>query len=404
MKSTEIKEESLNQDTMQEEQKDQNLFIRMLSKLDWTKYAMVIILIILGVAFHFMTNGIFITPRNLSTLMRQVAVLGVAASGMTMLLIMGQIDLSMGSSMYLVSVISAAAIVDFNLPMALGLLAAIGAGVLIGIWQGMWVSRFNVPAFIVTLAGLLAWRGLGNVYTGGATVGPVSKAYQAISNQFIPPVPSYIAIGAAFLIYVVFTVLKSRDSSLKTESFGQRALKLVGNIIIAGIVLFFFAWFMGQYRGIPTAVLVLIGVIGALTFVSTKTVFGRRLYAIGSNKEAAALAGINIKKHIFIGFIIMGGVYGIAGILTVARLSGAVSSGGMNLELDAIAAAVIGGTSLAGGIGTVPGAILGALVLSVVDNGMSLMNISSFWQMVVKGELLLLAVLFDVYSTRKRRF
>lgn len=400
---SDIKEEKLEMADAEGQLKSQSALVKVLGKVNWTKYAMIFVLILLGIAFHFMTKGVFITPRNLSTLMRQVAVLGVAASGMTILLIMGQIDLSMGSSMYLISVISAAVIVDFNMPLAVGLLAAIGFGVVIGLWQGMWVSRFNIPAFIVTLAGFLAWRGLGNVYTGGSTVGPVSKAYQAISNQFIPPIPSYIAIGAAFLLYIVFIVFKKRGTSITTDNKSHRAMKIIGNIILAGIVLFFFAWVMGQYRGIPTAVLVLLGVIGALTFVTTKTVFGRRLYAIGSNKAAAALAGIDIKKHIFFGFIIMGGVYGIAGILTVARLSGAVSSGGMNLELDAIAAAVIGGTSLSGGIGTVPGAILGALVLSVVDNGMSLMNISSFWQMVVKGQLLLFAVLFDVYSTRKRR-
>jgi D-xylose transport system permease protein len=371
--------------------------------VNWTKYAMVVVLILLGLAFHIMTKGIFLTPRNLSTLSRQVAVLGVATSGMVVLLVMGQFDLSVGSAMYLVSVIAAAFIVQLKLPLAVALAAALAAGLAIGAWQGFWVSRLKVPAFVVTLGGMLAWRGLGYVHTGGATVGPVGKNFQTISNSYIPKTPSYIILGFFLLVYIVFSVLQLRNLD-RAELKGQKpGLRITARILVAILIIAFFAWAVVSYRGIPMAVVVLAAVIAVLTFIQSRTVLGRNMYAIGSNRQAAALAGINIERHLLLGFIIMGLMYFVAGVLSVARISGAVSSGGQGLELEAIAASVIGGTSLSGGIGTVPGAIIGALVLSFVDNGMSLMNISSFWQMVVKAQLLLFAVLFDVYSTRKRR-
>lgn len=376
----------------------------LVTRINWTKYAMVLVLVVMSVAFHLMTNGIFISPRNLSTLMRQVAVLGVITSGMVMLLVMGQFDLSAGSSLYLVSVVAAAMVVQVKLPLFAALLIALASGLLLGCWQGFWVSRFRVPAFIVTLAGMLAWRGLGLVHSKGATIGPVGRDFQAISNAFVPKTMSYVILAVIFGIYAVYTVLTQVQARRGGGTAGGRWLRpVLVRLAFAVLLIAFFGWAVVSYQGIPMAVVVLVCVIAVLTFVQTRTVFGRNLYAIGSNRQAAALAGINIERHLLFGFALMGVMYTVAGVLSVARMSGAVSTGGQNLELDAIAGAVIGGTSLSGGIGTVPGAIVGALVLSFVDNGMSLMNVSVFWQMFVKAQLLLLAVLFDVLSTRKRR-
>ena len=368
-----------------------------LGHLDLRRQGVLLVLILLAILFHFTTNGIFLSPRNLSQLLRQASILGVAACGMTALIVLGEIDLSVGSVMYLLGVIAAQLNVLRNWGTIPTLAATLVIAVAIGMWNGMCFARMKVPAFVATLAGLMAFRGLGLVMSDAATIFPTSDSYQAISEGFLSPPFSYILIGLIYALYLVLTIrayLFARRSGSETD-----AAWLVGQSILVGAAAGVFAWVTGRFSGIPNAVLVLMAVAAAFAFIMTSTVLGRNIYAIGSSREAAALSGISVPRHIFIVFgLLMGVVYFVSSTLMTARLSGSIAGLGQGFELDVIAAVVIGGTSLMGGVGTIPGTLFGALLLATVDNGMSLMNVSSFLQMVIKAALLLLAVWFDVVT------
>lgn len=281
------------------------------------------------------------------------------------------------------------------------MVATIAAGLVMGAWQGFWVARFLVPSFVVTLVGLLVWRGLGFLWTDAATISPMDSNFVWLSEGFVSPVGSLILLGGCFGLWLVFSLrgrLRSAVPGLSDRSLSRFAARA----LVVAAATAFLAWAAWGFRGLPMAVVIMGAVVLVLTWVMRYTTFGRSLYALGGNREASRLAGLNIGRSILISFCIMGVLYGIAGVLLTARLNGAPPNTGLYLELDAIAAAVIGGASLAGGIGTVPGALVGALLLTTLDNGMSLMNVSSFLQLVVKGFVLLLAVWLDVASRRRR--
>jgi D-xylose transport system permease protein len=275
----------------------------------------------------------------------------------------------------------------------------LAVGVLMGLWQGLWVVTIGVPSFIVTLAGLLAFRGIGYYTTNAATIAPVSTEFSEISEGFMPIVVSVGVLLAAYVAGAVYIVRRHR--SLEALDEAQRPSALAIKLVVLTLITAFLIWVFAGFRGIPTA-LIWVAVIGFVLWVlMTKTIFGRNAYLTGSNREASVLAGIPLARQLYIGFLTMGAMYGVAGMLMTARLGASTPTTGMYLELDAIAGAVIGGTALKGGVGTVPGAIIGAVLLATIDNGMSILNVSSFIQLVIKGLVLLFALAFDSYISKR---
>ena len=358
--------------------------------------SMLVIFFILAGVFHLLSDGLFFTPRNLSLMLRQASIVALVAAGVSVLMIMGEIDLSIGSAVYLCSVVAATLQVELGWATVPTILATVAVGLLLGAWQGMWVVLVAVPSFVVTLAGLLAFRGIGYYATDATTIAPVSFAFGDISEAFISPSVTYVLLAAGALLALISPI---RALARGGAELPQALARIVA--ILAGAVLL--AWTFGGFRGLPAAVLWVIGVTLVLSVLMARTKFGRNAYLVGSNREAAFYSGISWGRQLFGGFMLMGAIYGLAGALLTARLGASTPSLGTYLELDAIAAAVIGGTSLRGGVGTVVGAVAGAVLLTAIDNGMSILNVSSFIQLVVKGGILLLALGLDSYIARNRR-
>jgi D-xylose transport system permease protein len=360
--------------------------------------AMFLVLGLLAIYFHIATNGIFFGPRNLSLLLRQGSIAAVAASGVSILIIMGEIDLSIGSAVYLCSVIAASLQANVGMPTAPTVLITVLAGVLMAAWQGFWVVKIAIPSFVVTLSGLLAFRGIGYYVSDARTIAPISKSFSFLSEGFIPPAASYVVLA---VVYAIAAGLLIRSYLRRKDGDAARLAVRLTVLLASGLML---AGIFGGYLGIPAAMLWVAAIGIVLTTLTERTKYGRNTYLIGSNREAAVLAGIPLARHLFLGFLLMGALYGVAGVLITSRLGAATPSSGQFLELDAIAAAVIGGTSLRGGVGSVAGAMAGALLLTTIDNGMSLLNVSSFIQLVIKGLVLLAALSIDATMIKHRRY
>ncbi len=408
------------------------------------QYTMLIALFVIWAVFTYLTGSLFLSPRNLSNLFLQTSTVGVLAIGMTMILVAGHLDLSVGSVAGFIGAASAVLQVNYNWPTVPTVLATLSLGALIGLWQGYWVAYRRIPAFIVTLASMIAFRGAILGITDGRTIGPMSDSFKLIGQGYIPPFiytldkqfdemgkpvldefnnpvlgynsllsnkfyigeqPPFndLTILIAIICITLFILLKikKRNSRIKYGfTVLPKSLELL-SIILYSLSIAAFFLVMAFYMGIPYAVLVVF--ILGITFhiVTNNTIFGRHIYAMGGNVEAARLSGINIKRNTLFVFILMGALTAVAGIILTARLNAATTSAGQNFELDAISAAIIGGTSTMGGVGTIFGAIIGALVMASLDNGMSLLNIEVTWQYIVKGSILLLAVWVDI-ATRKK--
>jgi D-xylose transport system permease protein len=363
-------------------------------------YTMLIALIIIWLFFWWKTEGVFLEARNFSNLMRQTSVTGVLAVGMLMVILTGQIDLAVGSVVGLTGAIAAILMNWLGYGFVPSLLAGIGAGVLIGALHGVLVAYANIPAFIVTLGGLLAWRGVVKGLTKGETIPVPSPAFKAIGQNYIPTSAGWAiaAIAVAFVIWSAFSRNRARRQyGLDTE----RALTLAMRVLAPSFFIVAFIFMLNRYLGVPVPVIVLlvVAIIGA--FLTQKTTFGRYLYAIGGNPDAARLSGINIRAHILAVFSIIGALAGVSGMIYTARVGSAAPDAGVLLELDAIAACVIGGASLMGGRGTIFGACLGALFMASLNNGMSLLNVQDFTQDIVKGVILVTAVGLDMLGRRR---
>jgi len=363
-------------------------------------YTMIFALIVIAVFFQIMTNGTFLNSRNFSVLIRQMSITAVITTGMVLLIISGNFDLSVGSMVALTGGIAAVLQVWHNWSTPAAIAAAILLGIILGMWQGFWVAFKKVPSFIVTLGGMMMFRGIYLIISDGITITPLEKSFKVISQEFVPKNIGIILAVVACLILILMSVkgrLSRRKYGLALSSIYVFLLK-----IAAGCALILtFILMMNNYLGIPIPVTVLLVIVFIFIFISKKTVFGRNVYSIGGNVEAARFSGINVEVTTFIMFIIMGILSAISGILLTARLDGAIASAGTMFEMDAIAACVIGGTSLSGGQGSILGAMIGALIMASLDNGMSLLNTSSYYQFVVKGLVLILAVWFDVSTKRK---
>ncbi len=364
-------------------------------------YGTLIGLVLIALGFHLLTDGILISPRNIVNLMRQISINGILAVGMTFLLISGNIDLSVGSGVALITVAASIPQVWWGLGAVPAVIISLAIGLIIGVWQGFWVVKGKIPSFIVTLAGMSVYRGVALLWTKGQGVAPTNKSFNLIARGVLSSTNTLILLILLFAIWIVFLFIKR--SGKKRYNFAPDTflrvsiLSIVILIICAGVYYISFA-----YEGLPAPGLILAAVAAFGIFITKKTAFGRSIYAIGGNREAARLSGIKVEKILFLNFIIMGISTAIAGIVLTARLQSGAGVLGYGLELDAIAACIIGGTSLAGGSGTITGAIIGAAIMGIIDNGMSLMGLSSFYKMIIKGMVVLLAVYGDLFMKRRQ--
>lgn len=351
--------------------------------------------------FDHITGGIFLTPRNVSNLLRQTAITGLLAAGMVFVIISGEIDLSVGAQLGLLG--GVAAILDYHhgMPVAATVGIVVLLGLVIGLFNGYWIAYLRVPSFIVSLAGFLAFRGMLLGLTEGVTVPVESEGLVMIGQAYLPAALGNL-LGLAVFLLIAFLTFRTRSRrarhALSIAPLWLDGVRLVG---FGGMIAVFVVT-LNHYKGIPLPVFVALAILGLFTFMAEMTVFGRRIYAVGSNFEATRLSGINVRAVKMAVFGLMGLMCALAGLMTTARLAAGSPSAGNLGELDAIASCFIGGASSRGGIGTVYGAMIGALIMASLDNGMSMLDIDTFWQMIVKGSILLLAVWADVISRSGR--
>jgi D-xylose transport system permease protein len=362
-------------------------------------YVMIGVLALIWAYFHWATGSIFLTPTNLSNLATQMSVTAILAVGMLMVIVSGNIDLSVGSVLGFAGGIAALSMTTYEFGLVPSIIFAIAVGIAIGVFQGALTAYLNIPAFIVTLGGLLAWRGAVKWLLGGYTVPVADDTFKALGNEYILPVGGWVIAGVAiaFVLFMAYRNARSvKDYGLGEANYGGEMVKAI--IPIVGVVAFI--WVMNAYRGIPIPVIILLGVALFGAFLTNSTTFGRYLYAIGGNADAARLSGIDNKMQVLKVYALLGAFTGIAALIFTARVGSAAPDAGVLKELDAIAACVIGGASLMGGRGTVFGACLGALIMASLDNGMSLLNVRDFMQDIIKGSILVVAVGLDMFGRR----
>lgn len=377
------------------------------------QYAMFIALIVITVFFQILTKGILLLPMNVTNLVLQNSYVLILAIGMTLCILSGgNIDLSVGSVAAFIGAIAGTLIINMEMDVGLTIFICLLIGILIGIWQGFWIAYLRIPAFIVTLAGMLMFRGLTIAMLKGLTLSPFPEKFQQISSGFIPDIfgglgtkLNITALIVGVIISVIYVLLQIKKRAEQEKyNFEVIAMPLfIAKIILVLAAINLFAYWLAAYKGVPI-IFVLIGVlILVYSFFTTRTVPGRYIYAMGGNEKAAKLSGINTNRVLFFTYVNMAFLAAVAGIVFTARLNAASPQAGMNFELDAIAACFIGGASAYGGVGTVSGAIIGALVMGVLNNGMSILGVGSDMQMIIKGFVLLMAVAFDVLSKAKDR-
>ncbi|MFZ4452833.1 multiple monosaccharide ABC transporter permease [Salibacterium aidingense] len=372
------------------------------------RYGMIIALIGIMLFFQILTAGTLLTPLNITNIIMQNSYIIVLAIGMMLIIITGNIDLSVGSVAAFVGALSAIMMISYDLPVLVSVFMCLFLGAVIGAWQGFWVAYVNIPSFIVTLAGMLLFRGLTLVVLDGQTISSYPAGFKSISTGFIPDITpdnplnvlTLIAGAACSLIYVMYEWKGRKDQikyGVQTSTFPLFLAKLV---LMAAVILTL-TYILASYAGIPFILIILFALIIGYTFIMNNTITGRHIYTVGGNEPAARLSGVKTKKMTFWVFVNMGILAALCGLVFSARLNAATPTAGNLFELDAIAAAFIGGASMKGGVGTVFGAVIGALVMGVLNNGMSLMGIGTDWQQAIKGLVLLAAVAFDIISKNK---
>lgn len=382
--------------------------LRTLFRNNIREYGMLIALIAVMLFFQIQTKGILFKPVNITNLVLQNSYIITMALGMLLIIVSGWIDLSVGSVVAVVGALAGVLMVRYHMDWGLTLLVCLAAGVAIGAFQGFWVAYVKIPPFIVTLAGMLIFRGLTFILLQGESVGPFPTEFQKISSGFITDIFKYpgmhlttLLLGAIFSVVLIVLDIRNRRNQQK---YGFEVTPLyfaiAKNIIITGAVMGL-CYLMASYKGLPNVLILLFVLIMGYSFLTSTTTIGRRIYAMGGNEKATRLSGVNTKQLLFITFVNMGVLAALAGIIVAARLNSSTPNAGDGMELDVIAACFIGGASASGGIGTVVGAVVGAFLVGVLNNGMSIMGVGIDWQKVVKGLVLLAAVLFDVYNKNK---
>lgn len=375
-----------------------------------TKYAMVIALVVVFILFSVLTKGTLLSPQNMTNLMLQNGYVLVMACGMLLCILTGgNIDLSVGSVVCVVGGLAAVMISTMHLPAIPVILLCLAVGLLVGIWQGYWIGYVRIPPFITTLGGMFIFRGIGRLILNSKTVAIQDPAFLNIFTAYIK-IPglddgavklSPIIVGVAAAVWILFSTAKSRRERSKK---GYRQNSAFGDFVRAGLIaalVLWYCWQLSQYRGISVMLVWVLAVCLVYNFITAKTAFGRYFYAVGGNEKATKLSGINTNKIYFIAYANMGLLAGLCGLLCAARVGSVNGSTGTSFEMDAIGSCFIGGASAYGGSGTVGGVVIGALLLGVINMGMSIMGLGDAYQYVIKGGVLLLAVIFDVVTSRK---
>lgn len=363
-------------------------------------YVMIIALAVLWIVFSLLTEGVYTTPRNISNLFRQMATTGVIAIGMTVCIISGYFDLSIGSVVGATGAMAAVATQTLGLSPVLAILMALAFGVLIGAWQGFWIAYRRLPAFIVTLGGQLIFRGAVLWLTQSNTIPVNNETFIFIGQGYVPKTVGYILAAVCLVVMILMDISKRKGRMKYGFKVSATSMAVVKYIIMA-VLIGAFIIVMNIYEGIPVALIIVIALALLFAFMLNKTRFGRYVYAVGGNSQAAKLSGINNERTVLGVFIILAVTGAISGIILTGRLAAAMPDSGSGLELDAIAACVIGGVSLSGGKGNVWGALVGALVMTSLANGMSLLTLPTYLQNIINGLVLILAVWVDAINSKK---
>ena len=374
---------------------------------------MFIALLAVVIIFQILTKGIMLKPLNITNLIQQNGYVLILAVGMLLVVIVGTVDLAVGSVCAFIGAVAGVVMVNRGMNPVLSVIISLIIGVAVGAIQGYWIAYKLIPGFVVTLAGQLIFRGFTMIILNGKTIAPFPTSFANLGSGFVPPlfylqmgegylVGSSIIIGIILAVVMVFKNIQGRNKLQKYNFTVENKTSFIAKNVAIVIVILAATFVLGSYKGIPN-ILVIAGIIIAIySFITTKTVFGRQVYAVGGNKKAAALSGVKVDKTQFLVFVNMGLLAAVAGLAYAARVNSAQPKAGVNFELDALAACYIGGASTAGGTGRIMGAVVGGLVLGVLNNGMSLMGVDNNWQQAIKGFVLLFAVVFDLYSKKKK--
>ncbi|MFP5513834.1 MAG: multiple monosaccharide ABC transporter permease [Alphaproteobacteria bacterium] len=371
-------------------------------------YGMLISLLAIVAFFQYMTNGTLLQPLNLTNLVLQNSYIVIMALGMLLVIVAGHIDLSVGSIVGFIGALAAILMVQFHLHFIPTAILCLLAGAAIGAAQGYWVAYFRIPSFIVTLAGMLVFRGLSLALLAGQSVGPFPVEFQRLSSGFIPDVFGTAGFHTTTLLLCLVTPaiiiglsvaarIRRHRFAIEQEPLPLFLLKSAGLFAVVAYI----GMLLASYKGLPNVLIIMALLIGIYAFVTRDTTIGRRIYALGGNEKAAKLSGIDTRRLSFYTFVNMGVLAALAGLIFAARLNTATPKAGVSFELDVIAACFIGGASASGGVGRVTGAVIGAFIMGVMNNGMSILGIGIDWQQVIKGLVLLAAVCFDVYNKGK---
>lgn len=379
------------------------------------KNSMLIALVILMLLFQALIlatgRGSLFDPLNISNIISQNAYVVILATGMLLCILTGgNIDLSVGSVVAMVGALAGTLIVNMQVNVYLSIFLCLIVGILIGAWQGFWIAFIRIPAFIVTLTGMLLWRGVALLILNGLTISPFPEIYLKYFTSFVPAVDDKgavmvitniigIVVCAVFIVVSVLTRLKKLKKNYAVESAG---IFITRTVLISAIVMLL-SWLLSMNKGFPVVLILLAVIVLSYSYYTQHTVPGRYLYAMGGNEKAARLSGINTDRVLFFAYTNMGFLSAVAALACVGRFNSASPTAGTNYEMDAIGACYIGGASAYGGTGTVGGAVIGAIFMGVLNNGMSIMGIDANWQRVVKGLVLLFAVVFDVMSKKRAK-
>jgi putative multiple sugar transport system permease protein len=381
-------------------------------------YALLLSLLAIMIFFQFTTNGILFTPLNMTNIILQNSYIVIMALGMLLIIVAGHIDLSVGFLSGFIGAIAGVLMVnnplwpaEWRMGTVPAIIICLAAGTAIGALQGWFVARFRIPAFIVTLAGMLIYRGLMIAMLSGRNLGPFPVSFQALSNGYVPDFLAFMApaeinlfalvVGAVVTLMVILANWRSRKLE-EEHGMAEEPIQLFyGRNIIIAVAFLGFSWIMANHKGLPNVLITMFALVALFMFITTRTTFGRRVYAMGGNEKAARLSGINTEKVTIAIFAIMGALAALAGLVYAARLNSAQPKAGSGLELDVIAACFIGGAAVTGGVGKITGVVIGAFIMGVMNNGMGIMGIGIDWQQVIKGVVLMLAVFLDVYYKNK---
>lgn len=378
------------------------------------EYGLLLALVVIMLLFQFLTGGVLFKPVNITNLVLQNSFIVIMALGMLLIIVAGHIDLSVGSIVAFIGGISAIMLVKWGWHFSLVVPLCLLLGAAMGAAQGYWVAYQKIPSFIVTLAGMLVFRGLTYVVLEGRPIGPFPKEFQLLSTGFIPDflsftdpatsiVKNYVALIAVLALvgWAIYSGLKNRRLNEQHGTPNEPFVFFAGQMLVISVVAIFLGFQLSTYRGLPNVLVVMGVLIAFYTFVTTRSTIGRRIYAMGGNEKAAKLSGINTERLTFYTFVNMGVLAALAGMIIAARLNSATPKAGVGFELDVIAACFIGGASASGGVGKIIGAVIGAFIMGVMNNGMSIMGIGIDYQQLIKGLVLLAAVFFDVYNKNK---